>query len=60
MKKRKYTYTGNSVPELTWQEHEEFFFLIQRAVLFSLEKRSLITSWQRERCLAELESRYRL
>lgn len=60
MKKRKFVYTGDSVPELKWQEHGVFFYNIQRAVLFSLEKRSLLTSSQRERCLAELEGRYRV
>lgn len=60
MKKEKFVYTGVSVPELNWQEHGEFLMNVQRAVLFSLEKRELLTSSQRERCLAELERKFRV
>ncbi len=60
MKHRDFIYVGEPIPELDEQEHAEFFMNIQRAILLSLEKRNLLTISQRERCLLELEKRYRL
>ena len=60
MKHREFVYIGEPVPELNEQEHAAFLMNIQRAILLSLEKRNLLTISQRERCLFELEKRYRL
>lgn len=58
MKVREFVYTGDPVPELTEQEHGAFLMSIQKAMVYSLEKRSLLTSSQSKRCLDELEKRY--
>lgn len=59
MKHREFIYVGDPVPELNEREHAAFLMNIQKSILFSLEKRRLLTSSQRERCLLELEKRYR-
>lgn len=58
MKHREFIYVGDPVPELNGQEHAAFLMNIQRAIVLSLEKRKLLTSSQRERCLVELEKQY--
>lgn len=55
MKHRDFIYAGDPVPELNEQEHAAFLLNIQKSILFSLEKRKLLTPHQRERCMAELE-----
>ncbi len=55
MKHREFVYVGEPVLELNEREHAAFFMNIQRSILFSLEKRNLLTASQRERCLLELE-----
>ena len=60
MKHREFIYVGKPVPELNGQEYAAFFMNFQRSILLSLEKRNLLTSSQRERCLIELEKQYRL
>ena len=58
MKHREFIYVGGPVPEINQQEHAAFLLNVQKAILFSLEKRSLLTGSQCERCLTALESRY--
>ncbi len=58
MKHRSFLYTGGAAPELSPKEHPAFFLNMQRAVLMSLEKKKLLTSSQRERCMEILESQY--
>ena len=55
MKGRDYVFVGESIPELTTQEHEEFLILLEKAVLHSLEKRKLISRHQRDRCLIGID-----
>lgn len=55
MKHREFVYVGEPVPELNEREHAAFLMNMQRSILFSLEKRNLLTASQRERCLLELE-----
>ena len=55
-KYKEYIYAGEPVPELDVQEHAEFFTLMQKAVLYSLEKRNLLSKSQRDRCLAEINN----
>ncbi len=50
-----YLYTGEAVPELRKKENAAFFLNLQKAVLYSLEKRKLLTPTQRERCIERLE-----
>ena len=59
MEHREFRYVGEPVPELDEQEHAAFFMNFQRSILLSLEKRDLLTASQRERCLLELEKKYR-
>lgn len=59
-KHREFVYIGDSVPELNEQEHAAFLMNIQKAILFSLEQRKLLTAYQRECCIIELEQRHRL
>lgn len=59
MKHREFVCVGDPAPELNEQEHAAFLRNIQRSIVLSLEKRKLLTSSQRERCLAELEKQYR-
>ncbi len=58
MKHRSFLYTGGAAPELNPKEHPAFFLNMQRAVLMSLEKKKLLTSSQRERCMEILEEQY--
>lgn len=57
MKPREFIYVGDPVPELNEQEHAAFLLNVQKAILLSLEKRSLLTASQRDRCITELEQR---
>lgn len=57
-KARTVVYVGEPVPELNEQEHAAFFMNMQKSILLSLEKRNLLTSLQRERCLLEIEKQY--
>ncbi len=60
LKHREFIYVGEPVPELNEREHAAFLMNFQRSILLSLEKRDLLTTSQRERCLLELEKQYRL
>lgn len=60
MKHREFVYVGEPVPELNEQEHAAFLVNIQKSILLSLEKRNILTTSQRERCLLELEKQYRI
>lgn len=55
---REFVYIGDPVPELNEQEHAKFLLNVQKSILFSLEKRGLLTGTQRERCLTALEQQY--
>lgn len=55
MKIRKFELSEDSVLELNEKENAQFFINMQKSVLFSLEKRELLTHLQCERCLLELE-----
>ena len=58
MKHREFVYVGDPVPQLNEQEHAKFLLNVQKSILFSLEKRNLLTGSQRERCLTILENQY--
>ncbi len=58
MRRTEYVYTGEPIPELNEQENMAFLVNFQKSILFSLEKRNLLTRSQRERCVAELEKQY--
>ena len=55
--REEYVYAGDEVPKISEEEHAEFLLNVQRAILYSLEKKNLLTRTQRDRCLAELEKR---
>lgn len=52
---REFVYVGDTVPEITEQEHSEFLLELQKAILASLEKRGLLTHLQYTQCLDEIE-----
>lgn len=58
MKHREFIYTGEPIKELNKQEHAAFLMHLQKSVLFSLEKRNLLTTSQRERCFLALQKEY--
>ena len=55
MKSRKYVYIGEPVPDLNEPEYTEFLLHLQKSVLYALEKRNLLTHFQAERCVTEIE-----
>lgn len=59
MKSREFVYVGEPVPQITEQEHAEFYLHFQKSILASLEKRGLVAHSQYERCIDELEKQYR-
>lgn len=56
MKNKEYVYIGEPLPELNWQEHAQFLTHLEKAVLYSLEKRVLISRSERERCFIEIDA----
>lgn len=58
VKVREFVPAGGPAPELNEQEYAAFLLQVQRAIVFSLEKRELLTPLQRECCLAELEKQF--
>ena len=57
MAKSDYVYVGKLLPMLNEAENADLLLLIKKAVIFSLEKRKLLTMTQRKRCIDILESR---
>lgn len=55
---KEYVYVGESIPELNAQEHRDFLILLEKAVLYSLENRNLISRNQRDRCLIGIDNLY--
>ena len=55
MKPKAYAYAGEPIPDLNWQEYAGFLIHLEKSVLYSLEKRALISPSQRDRCLAGIE-----
>ena len=58
MKPKEYVYVGEAVPDLMEQQYSEFLLHLQKSILYSLEKRNLLTHAQKERCIAEIEKQY--
>ncbi|HHZ07008.1 MAG TPA: hypothetical protein GX401_09580 [Clostridiales bacterium] len=58
MKCREFVSIGEPIPELSEKEHAAFFLLYQRSILDSLKKRELLSHFQYERCIEELEKQY--
>lgn len=54
MNYHKYVYTGGPAEELNVLECKELVTGIRTAILISLEKRKLLTTFQRERCMDKL------
>lgn len=55
MEDKEYVYTGESLPELNFQEHAQFLTHLEKAILYSLEKRVLISPSERERCFIGID-----
>ena len=53
----EYIYVGKPLPMLNEMENADFLLLIKESVIFSLEKRKLLTMAQRKKCIDILESR---
>ena len=58
MKHREFSYVGTPIGQITEQEYAAFYFQFQKSILASLEKRKLLTHWQYNRCIEELEKQY--
>lgn len=58
MKPKEYIYAGEPIPDLMEPQYSEFLFHLQKSILYSLEKRNLLTHAQKERCIAEIEKQY--
>lgn len=58
MKTREFVYTGKSFPDLNAPEYAACLFRFQKAILLSLEKQSMLTHTQTERCLSKLKKEY--
>ncbi len=58
MRHTEYVYTGDPIPQINEQANMAFLVNFQKSILFSLEKRNLLTRSQREKCVAELEKQY--
>ena len=53
---KEYVYAGGPIPELDIQEHTQFLIHLEKAILYSLAKRSLINRSQRDRCFAGIDN----
>lgn len=58
MSHKDYIYIGDPIPKLSRKNNAAFLLHLQEAVIFSLEKRKMLTSTQCDQCIAELENRY--
>lgn len=58
LKHREFICVGEPIPQLNEQEHSDFLLLVQQSVLYSLEKRGLLTQVQRENGIQLLEQKY--
>ncbi len=56
MTNNQYSHIGDSVP--TTDSQDKLSLEVEKALLFSLEKRGLITTGQRDQCILELEKQY--
>ena len=56
MKHKEYVYIGGPIPELHFQEPAQFLIHLEKAILYSLEKRSLINRSQRDRCFIGIDN----
>lgn len=54
-KPRAYVYAGEPIPQSETRDNAPFKLNIQKAILSSLTKRSVLTLSQAKRCLEELE-----
>ena len=55
MKPKVYAYAGEPIPDLNDPKYTGFLIHLEKSVLYSLEKRALISPSQRDRCLAGIE-----
>ncbi len=58
MKPKEYVYVGEPVPDLMEPQYSKFLLQLQKSILYSLEKRNLLTHAQIKRCMAEIEKQY--
>lgn len=56
MKPKSFELVGEPLPELNWQEYAGFLTHLEKAILYSLEKRKLLDRTQRDNCLADVEA----
>lgn len=55
MKPKQYVYAGEPVPDLNEAKYTQFRLHLEESILFSLEKRNLLTHAQFERCVTEIK-----
>ena len=56
MKSNDFNYTGTPPPKIKTPEHENFIMHFQKSMLLSLVKRNLLTQFQMDCVMAELEN----
>ena len=49
---------GEPVPDLMEPKYSEFLIHLQKSILYSLEKRNLLTHSQTKRCVMEIEKHH--
>ncbi len=59
MSHKDYSYVGDPIPQLSMKDNPDFFLIFQKAVIYSLKKRNLLTDSQCDLCIERLERQYR-
>lgn len=55
MKPHEWIYVGDPIPDIHPQENADFILQMQNAMVTSLVKRSLLTTWQAEQIKENME-----
>lgn len=55
MKQKAYVYVGEPISDLDGPEYREFLLHLEKCILYSLEKRDILTHSQTERCIKEIK-----
>ncbi len=58
LKPKEYSYVEEPAPNLMEPQYSDFLLYLQKSILYSLEKRNLLTCSQTKRCITEIEKRY--
>ena len=59
MSHKDFSYIGDPIPPLSMKDNPDFFLNLQKAVVYSLKKRKLLTDSQCDLCIEKLEHQVR-